>query len=288
MNKNEMIKKDLLRRKIQEYFTKNPKAKSFIVKADAGSARTLWKVVREGKKFNVVEINTERQEFVFESGISVVQEASIDFSNLSKAFVQAVSPPFDHARLSQALKTANMVIAKIVDPKEKDQVGSMIGVLTNLVDSTTAGGGSGVQRVASTSMSMQNSSKKILGKVIKEEDEKNDDKEKKSVKKKESEKTATQKLDPSKKPITSDIEIPGNNEESEDDLPTRQPTSEEMVVAKTLTGQSIKAANVKITPDGGELELDLISSSAPSKLKWWNDGKVVFYANGRPYIINRG
>lgn len=283
-----MIKKDLLRRKIQEYFTKYPKSKSVIIKTDIGHAKTLWKVVREGKKFNVTEVNTNKNEFVFESGINVVQEASVEFSNLSKAFVTAMTPPFDHTRLSNALKTANQAIVKITDPKEKDQVGSMIGALTMLVDNTTAGGGSSITNRSSVSAGLQTSGRKIQGKLVREADKKDDEEEKKSPKK-EPEKTATQKLDPTKEPEVSDIETNGNQQSDVDEpVPERKPSSEELAVAKNLTGQTIKNAHVTIKPDGGELTLDLISAAAPSVLKWSKSGKVVFYASGRPYVINRG
>ena len=56
---------DLLRRKIHEHISNNPKAKSFIVKASFGKESTHWKVeVKKNKSFNIVEVNTTKSEFV--------------------------------------------------------------------------------------------------------------------------------------------------------------------------------------------------------------------------------
>lgn len=305
MNKKNVVKKDLLRRKIQEYFSKNPKAKSVIVKADVGEAKTLWKVVREGvSSFRVVEVNTKREEFMLESGIAVVKEASVEFSNLSRQFVQAMTPPFDHVKLASTLKAVESSIGKIVDPKEKNEAGAMLGALTNMVDATTAGGGSKVQmqktstvgaRPAST---LQSSGKKNPGKVVKEaesekdskkKDDKSDSEPKKTKPKPKSEPEPTDKLDPSAEPEGDEgLESSADLEEPQDELPTRQPSSEEMVVSKALTGQTIKAANIQLTPEGGEFTLDLVSAAVPAKLEWSRSGKVIFHVNGRPYVLNKG
>lgn len=61
---NNLIKKDLLRRKIREHFKKNPGASSVVIKANIGGGTTVWKVKKEGKSFNVVEVNASREHFV--------------------------------------------------------------------------------------------------------------------------------------------------------------------------------------------------------------------------------
>jgi len=294
-----------LRRKIHEYFSKNPTAKSVVVKADVGDAKTLWKVVREGTSFKVIEVNTKREEFIIESGIAVVQEASVEFSSLSRQFVQAMTPPFDHSKLSSVLRTANTSIQKIVDPKERTEAGAMIGALTNMVDATTAGGGSKIQmKSASTTaapgakpVSTLSQGIKRPGKVVKEDaakdskkkDDKSDSEPKKTKPKAKSEPTATDKIEPTEEPEDDvGLETNADMEEPQDELPVKQQSSEEMVVSKSLTGQTIKAANIQLTPDGGEFTLDLVSAAVPAKLQWSKSGKVVFYVNGRPYVLNRG
>jgi len=66
MNPKEIVKKDLLRRKINEYFSKNPNSNSVIIRADVGDMKTHWKVVKEGKDFNIIEVNTNTKKFIFE------------------------------------------------------------------------------------------------------------------------------------------------------------------------------------------------------------------------------
>mgnify|MGYP001561622825 CR=1 FL=1 len=302
MNKKNVVKKDLLRRKVHEYFLKNPSAKSVIVKAGLDDSKTLWKVVREGKFFRVTEVNTKKEEFIFESGISVVKESSVEFSKLSTLFTQAMQPPFDHTKLSTALRTANSAVSRIVDPKEKQDVGAMIGVLTNLVDSTTAGGGSKIQTRSSSFSGTQpvttlKQSFVRIGKIVKEDEEKKDKKKddnksdsepKKTKPKPKQEPKATNKLDPSDEPEDdAGLETSASLDGPQDDLPAKQPSSEEMVVSKSLTGQTIKAANIQLNPQGGEFTLDLVSAAVPAKLQWSKTGKVVFYVNGRPYVLNR-
>lgn len=296
MKKN-VIKKYLLSRKIKEYFSKHPSAKSVVVKSDVGNAKTLWRVVKEGNSFSVVEVNTIKEEFTLESEVPpfVKEAASLEYSNLSKQFVQAMTPPFDHARLSNVLRVANQAVGKVVDPKEKNEIGAMIGALTNMVDATTAGGGSKVQmQKSATASKLQTSSKKVAGKVIREDDEdsKKKDKEeedKPATKKKPEEPVkATDKLEPKADTEEEpDLETNVDAEEPQAEPPVKNPSSEEMVVGKSLSGQTIKAANIVLTPNGGELTLDLVSAAVPAKLQWSKDGKAVFHFNGRPYVLKR-
>jgi hypothetical protein len=65
MEHKDIVKKDLLRRKICEHFSKNPNAESVIIKADIGDMKTLWKVVKEeGGHFKVVEVNTKKEQYI--------------------------------------------------------------------------------------------------------------------------------------------------------------------------------------------------------------------------------
>lgn len=300
MNKSNVVKKNLLYRKIKEYFSKNPKATSLIVKADVGENKTLWKVVREGKNFKVVEVNTLREEFTFEGEIppTVREAASLEYSNLSRQFVQAMTPPFDHTKLSNVLKAANQAVGKVVDPKEKQEIGAMVGALTNLVDATTAGGGSAAQ-MSRSSMTTQARPITTLrqgashpGKVVKEEEEKKED-EKKSDEKKADTKPKgkdkphnVDKIEP-KKDDADGLETNLDDKAPEEPSPTKALSAEEMVVSKTLSGQTIKAANIQLTPNGGKLSLDLVSAAVPAELEWLKTGKVVFRFNGRPYVLKR-
>jgi len=73
MKNIEYVKKDLLRRKINEHFSNNPKSRVAIFKADIGPKKTIWRVQREGKEFVVVEVKTEREEFVLSEGFPVFE-----------------------------------------------------------------------------------------------------------------------------------------------------------------------------------------------------------------------
>jgi len=58
-----MIQNYLLKRKIKEYFLKNPIAESVVVKSDLGSNRVFWKVSKNKGKLDIVEVTTLRKEY---------------------------------------------------------------------------------------------------------------------------------------------------------------------------------------------------------------------------------
>jgi len=415
-NKN-IVKKDLLRRKIKEYFSKNPTAKSVIIHSGTGNLKSTWRVVKEKNSFSVTEVNTQKEQFIikedddkekdksksfkspqktsvtgdprssykpsgvvrpigpagtvapgdevpynqqqfaksFDKPVSPaitpqqamgqwdpnkeggafqrlkktvglrkamlgmpdselkkyfgigkkslmrqrqdavgkqrakaaglkpygnpygegLQEASVEYTNLSKQFVQAMSPPFDHVKLSNALKSANVAISKVSDPKERSEMGAMIGALTSIVDATTAGGGSPLgQRSSSTVKKTLTTSRKVSGKVLKEADPKKKDKSIETL--------------PADEVDSDPVEdIPVDSQETAVDVPLKQVSGEELAVQKALAGQTIRDANIEITPSGAELTLTLINSTLPAKFIWSKDGKVVFQYNGRPYTIKR-
>lgn len=72
-NAKEVIKKDLLRRKIKEFFSKNPNSKTIIVQAGTGNTKTLWKVSKQKKGFNIVEVNTVKDKYIFEFNINELE-----------------------------------------------------------------------------------------------------------------------------------------------------------------------------------------------------------------------
>lgn len=66
MDSKNIVKKDVLFRKIQEYFSKNPKKQSAIFHSDLGE-NTYWSVKREGKSYRITEVITKRESFVVEA-----------------------------------------------------------------------------------------------------------------------------------------------------------------------------------------------------------------------------
>ena len=81
MNAQDIIKKDLLRRKIQEHIKNKPAAVSFVVKARFGDENTHWKVTREGKDFNIIEVNSRKDEFVLAEAEKKDVETSDDVTS---------------------------------------------------------------------------------------------------------------------------------------------------------------------------------------------------------------
>lgn len=78
MNNIDIIRKELLRRKIQEHFSKNLKAESVIIKSSIGGTNTLWKVTRKGSDFNVVEVNTSKSEYLLSESLKEAEEPKED------------------------------------------------------------------------------------------------------------------------------------------------------------------------------------------------------------------
>lgn len=68
MEKKDIVKKYLLKRKIEEFFSKNPTATSVIIEANiSGPVKTAWKVEVKNKKYKITEVKTIKEEYVFEA-----------------------------------------------------------------------------------------------------------------------------------------------------------------------------------------------------------------------------
>src|SRR3990167_9000699 len=135
MNTQQLIKKDLLRRKILEFFKKNPKKSSVIIKMNEASGSTYWNVDKKKGEYLIKEVNVSKSKFSMKEA-QTIKEASPAFAKVSHDFMDAMST-FDHSKLSRALKTLESNISKTKDPKEIEHLGKMSGVLTGLVDKTT-------------------------------------------------------------------------------------------------------------------------------------------------------
>jgi hypothetical protein len=218
-----------------------------------------------------------------------IKEASVEFTNMSKTFMDAMSNLGDHNKLSQVLRDLNSKISRVTDSDEKQQIGSMIGALTGAVDVSTAGGGraqisrtsmSSAQPVTTIPASRQiSSSRTHSGKVVKEEEGRKD-----RLAKKKTNNSPKEKIDSSE----IDVDV-GDvaNANTEDPTPTRKPAAEELVIGKSLAGQTIKSANIELSPQGGALKMQLVSNPNGAEIEWSKSGKVVFSFGGRPYVIRR-
>jgi hypothetical protein len=65
----DLVKMELLRRKINEHFTKNPDSKSVIIKANLDEGKTAWKVTRTKKGLSIVEVATKRKKYLIEAPV---------------------------------------------------------------------------------------------------------------------------------------------------------------------------------------------------------------------------
>jgi hypothetical protein len=64
MDKRDLIKKNIFRLKLEQYFAKNTSAKSVIVKSNVGNKSTFWRAVKDKNNFYITEVNTLRESFI--------------------------------------------------------------------------------------------------------------------------------------------------------------------------------------------------------------------------------
>jgi hypothetical protein len=297
MEARKVIEKDLLMKKIVEYFSKSPKRKSVIIKSNLGSGKTTWKVTKEGKVFNVVEVKTSKERFIIEAPVGG-QAPSVDASAMPaqttqqprnsvqarQANIQQFSQldlPTKLAQLSTGMMlnydTAINTLAAIVKEKSQDLVqfrralesginaapldanqkrlvGNILGILTSISNESTL-----------------MSSKQVKGAMLREAED---------TKKKDQAPEVSNPLDTS-------LETSAEDDTSIPDVLPKHRSEEQMLLTKSLTGQTIKAADIDMRPEGGILTLDLVSTESPAELKWFNNGKVVYTFKDRPYVIKK-
>lgn len=242
-----IIKKDLLRKKLMEFFSQNKNRTSVIMSTNIGSKKTLWKATKlPNKQIHVIEVNSSKEKFFFKdeedkkkdetaivksaekeenpldkakkilqalppavlqkliqtnpklskflsnskekiSESETLSEASVDFANATKMFMDAMANLADHNKLSAAHRQLNTMITKITNPDEKQQLGSMIGALIGAVDASTKGGGKvtvSTSQMPAAGLGMQKltNSKKIKGKSLSESKKKDLKKNLKQIK----------------------------------------------------------------------------------------------------------
>jgi len=69
MDNKKIVKLNFLRNRINEYFIKNPNANSFIIKAKIGNDKIHWRIVKENKKYNIIEVSSNTNRYSIEEGI---------------------------------------------------------------------------------------------------------------------------------------------------------------------------------------------------------------------------
>ncbi len=305
MEANKVIEKDLLIRKINEYFSKHPKSNSVIIKTELmGLGKTSWKVTREGKKYNVLEVKTSKTRFMLEAPVggqapaagstaaalggqqqpqqpqntvqakqaNIQQFAQLDLATKLAQLSTGMMLNYDTAvsTLAEIVKEKSQDLVQFrralesginaapLDANQKRLVGNILGILTSISNESAL-------------MSHKDHRGRPL---LKEEGEPN---------KKKDELEAPE----SSHPARTSMETTGEEQESNVTALPKFRTEEAMLLTKSLTGQTIKAADIEIKPGGGILTLDLVSVENPVKLKWFNNGKVVYEFKDRPYVIKK-
>lgn len=206
-----------------------------------------------------------------------IKEASNEFAQISKEFVRAMTPPFNHANLSNALKKANQIIGMVKEPNERNQIGGMIGALTNMVDSTTAQGG----MTGQTRLTVAHKSTK--GKKLHEKEDKNLNKKKEVPITKTSD---SEEGKPQQAPGTGLETEPEQQQEPQGTLEPEKST-EQKALSRALKGQTIKSADIKLTDFGGEFTLNPVGTDMPIIVKWGEGKKVTVTINNKPYFFRR-
>lgn len=195
MDNNKIIQNDLLKRKIFEYFSKYPKAKSVIIKTDLfGTGKISWKVIKEKKGYAITEVKTAKQKLFLEAPVggqspapgtqqppqmpqnsvqakqaNVQQFAQLDLQTKLAQLATGMMLNYDTTinTLAQIVKDKSQDLVQFrralesginaapLDANQKRLVGNVLGILTSISNESTL-----------------MSSKQIKGKpLLKEEDE---------------------------------------------------------------------------------------------------------------------
>lgn len=251
---NDTIKKDLLRRKINEYFSKNPQRQSVIIRANIGdSSKTIWRVVREGKRYNITEVITVKENFLFE-------DPAFNSLNLQSKLTQLAT--------GQSLNydTAISAMVDIVKDRKQDFI-----QLRNAI------------QAGMNSSNLDVNQKKLLANLLNILDSMQKNRSVVSSGKKKQKSLSENK----KKILEADENETAEMEPPSDTNATKQKSEEEMVLINSLKGQTIKSSDIELQPGGGTLTLDLVSVLSPVKLHWNNEGRVVFDFKNRPYVLRK-
>jgi hypothetical protein len=286
MNSKEIVKKDLIRRKINEYFSKHPKAKSVIINSGIDSFKTIWRVVKESNNFVVTEVNTKREKFILEAPIPVGGQrpapGAVPLSTVSKPG-QAMPGTIGSSETlelvkSGMLKVTSSVIEKLFapllipkDPTAKRQIKLTWDILNKATnkDQASASFLAMMQNLMNTP-SWLAASKKNNGTKLQEVDKETSIED---MPQDEDQPTDAIGLDQAKKvePVEKSVEK----------------SQEEMVMQKSLEGKPIEQVSLEHRKDGVDLIIKTVGVDIPSKFSFFKDGKIIFHHKDRPYIIKR-
>lgn len=303
MNSSDIVKKDLLRRKIREHFSKHPRAKSVVVKADIGDRKTIWRAQKMASGvFSVVEVNTVREQFLI---TEISGQASPEYQQLSTSIVSALASG-NPAEKERALNDLEMTMPRL-RPQEKGEAEKLRAMLGTGGASTAARDSSASFRASSSipglgsrpaSPSLR-ANKQVRGRKVAEADEP-EKKEKPKKKKKSDMPTATPHPDaqppgaemaatttptgdtePVDKPETDlDVTFPNGAEmQGKAPSPDQDPgvkTAEEERLKKMVMNKPIQDISVSSDSDRGTIVLTLGGLKNPVEISVFDSGKVTY------------
>lgn len=84
-----------------------------------------------------------------------------------------------------------------------------------------------------------------------------------------------------------DVGLDDTADESEKQKLKGNESEEALAFSKSLKGQTIRNAYIEMKPDGGLVNIELVSVEAPAEIAWNNNGKVVFSFKNRPYLLRK-
>jgi hypothetical protein len=291
MESRDLVKKDLLRRKIQEHFGKHPESKSVIVKADVGDVKTIWRVQREGRSFSVVEVNTNREQFVISEAVGTPEQL---FGQFSTAVMQGGFNP--NPQQTQMISNAFNSLPQGPFRKAAEEMIKGAGLQSKV--RTTAQSGQqmgGLGRASTTSTLSMGAAPKGTG--LAETDEEKPKSKKldldKPKKLKEPEKPSSDKplgaepaatpdaMEPSKDvpSAETDVDVAPDAEPSpEGDMaePVPTKTGEEKQLQSLIQNKPVQNIEVSSESNKGTIVLTLGGLKNPLEIDFFNNGKVTY------------
>lgn len=137
-----------------------------------------------------------------------------------------------------------------IDAAQKKSLGNLLGVLTSIANQRT--------QMASKSLGSKPGLKEAQSKkkVLREADDE-------------------------------EVGLDDTADESEKQKLKGNESEEALAFSKSLKGQTIRNAYIEMKPDGGIVNIELVSVEAPAEIAWNNNGKVVFSFKDRPYLVRK-
>lgn len=299
-NAKNLVKKDLLRRKIQEHFNKFPKAKSVIITANIDENKTIWKVDKIKSGFSIVEVTTQKEQYIIEAA-----------GQNSPAFQQVVSivTPLmgnlgtTQQQAAQARNQVNALMPKITDPREKTQAGGLLNYLGALTGGAMAAtppttpisqapGGMPVP----SGKSGLTSGRFVKGKRIKEADEKKKQDDEEDIEDQEAPENASEtepEMELTPDQVDAGLEtgdVPAEQpQEDPETAPEDQPkTGEEVQLKQLVKTKPIQNIHAFVDEDGSHLVMSLGGLKNPVQFDFTPEGKITYKLGDLSRVLKSG